>query len=99
MAELATQGITEYIVLALGGGAYYNAVTVATQQAGGFSDTQRAILERVFALFALHIERHMRSALPATCSTPTWARRPAARCCAAQSIAARANAYTPHLGI
>lgn len=59
MAELATQGITEYIVLALGGGAYYNAVTVATQQAGGFSDTQRAILERIFALFALHIERHI----------------------------------------
>ncbi|TWT15896.1 adenylate/guanylate cyclase domain-containing protein [Reyranella sp. CPCC 100927] len=59
MAELAAQGITEYIALALGGGAYHNAVTVATKQAGGFSDSQRTTLERLFALFALHIERHI----------------------------------------
>lgn len=59
MEELAAQGITEYMALALGGGTYHNAATVATRQAGGFSDSERASLERIFALFALHIERHI----------------------------------------
>src|SRR5262245_47886408 len=59
MAELAAEGITEYIMQALASGAYHNAVTVATRHAGGFSDTQRASLERIFTLFGLHIERHI----------------------------------------
>lgn len=60
VAELAAQGITEYLALPLrAGGAYHNAATAATRQPGGFTEAQNAALERVFALFALHVERHI----------------------------------------
>ena len=60
MAELAGQGITEYVAMPLrAGGAYHNAATFATAQAGGFESTQRDALERLSHLFALHVERHI----------------------------------------
>jgi len=60
LAELAAQDFTEYAALPLGGGgAYHNAATAATKQAGGFTEAQFAGLERVLRLFALHVERHI----------------------------------------
>ncbi len=60
MAELAEQGITEYIALPLGGsGTYHNAATVATTRPEGFTDAEVKAMERVLAIFALHVERHI----------------------------------------
>lgn len=60
MAELATQGMSEYLAVPLrAGGSYHNAATAATKQAGGFSDRQRGDLSRILRLFALHVERHI----------------------------------------
>jgi adenylate cyclase len=60
MAELARRGITEYVVMPLrAGGAYHNAASVATKQAGGFSDADRANISHILKLFALHVERHI----------------------------------------
>ena len=60
MAELAQQGIAEYIAVPLNsGGAYHNAATVATARATGFTAAEVAALERVLGLFALHVERHI----------------------------------------
>lgn len=60
MAELASQGIIEYIAMPLrAGGSYHNAATLATKQAGGFSDDQFSHLNRLFGLLALHVERHI----------------------------------------
>jgi adenylate cyclase len=60
MAELAKQGIVEYLALPLrAGGRYHNAATVATAHEGGFSGAQLAALQRVLKLFALHVERQI----------------------------------------
>jgi adenylate cyclase len=59
-AELAAQGLTDYLAEPLGGGGtYHNAATVATRRAGGFTDADLEVLKRLFALFALHVERHI----------------------------------------
>ena len=60
MADLARRGIVEYIIMPLRAGlAYHNAVSIATKQAGGFSDADRANIDRVLKLFGLHVERHI----------------------------------------
>lgn len=60
MAELAEQGITEYVAVPLhAGGSYHNAATAATRRAGGFTDRQIAGLTRILRLFALYVERHI----------------------------------------
>lgn len=59
VAELAKSGFTDYIALPLSGAAYHNAATVATRHDGGFSAEQRAQLDRVLGIFALHVERHI----------------------------------------
>lgn len=59
MADLARQGIVEYMLMPLGGGAYHNAATVATKHPDGFSDSEVAALHRVYTLFALHVGRHI----------------------------------------
>lgn len=60
MAELAEQGVTDYIARPLGGGSdYNNGGTIATKQPGGFSDAQYQALTAIFDLFALFIERHI----------------------------------------
>ncbi len=60
VAELAAQGITEYLAVPLrAGGAYHNAATVATMHEGGFSDSQFADLGALLRLLALHVERHI----------------------------------------
>ncbi len=60
LAELGALGITEYVAEPLvSGGAYHNAVTVATKSPTGFSDQDRRSLETVLKLLALHVERHI----------------------------------------
>ena len=60
MAELAKQGIVEYLAVPLrAGGQYHNAATVATKRAGGFSDAELVRLQHVLKLFALHVERQI----------------------------------------
>jgi adenylate cyclase len=58
-ADLRELGITHYLALPLGGAGYHNVATVATRQVGGFSDVQRATLEQLLRLLALHVERHI----------------------------------------
>ncbi len=59
-SELAEKGMTDYIGLPLStGGAYHNAVTIATKQAGGFREDQLAEIDRLLKPFALHVERHI----------------------------------------
>lgn len=57
--ELFDQGITDYLVEPIGGGAYHNAASLSTKQSDGFSDAQVAALQRILALFAIHVERHI----------------------------------------
>ena len=59
MADLAKQGIVDYLLLPLGGGTYHNAATLATKRPLGFSDADIAAVRRLLALFALHVERHI----------------------------------------
>jgi adenylate cyclase len=60
MEELAAAGFSEYIAIPLSAsGEKHNAVTLATQQAGGFSQPQCDTLVRLLDIFALHVERHI----------------------------------------
>lgn len=60
MEELTVAGFSEYIAVPLSAsGEKYNAITLATLQAGGFSQTQYDTLMRLLDVFALHIERHI----------------------------------------
>ena len=59
MADLARQGIVEYMTLPISGGAYHNAMTIATKSRDGFSDQEIATLKHLLSLFALHVARHM----------------------------------------
>jgi len=60
MADLAGQGITDYAALPLrSGGAYHNAATLGSDREGGFGEAGFATLQRLFRLFALHVERHI----------------------------------------
>ncbi len=60
MEELAAAGFSEYVAMPLSAsGEKYNAVTLATRQAGGFSQTQCDTLVRLLKIFALHVERHI----------------------------------------
>ncbi|MGI9476860.1 MAG: adenylate/guanylate cyclase domain-containing protein [Hyphomicrobiaceae bacterium] len=60
MEELAVAGFSEYVAIPLSAsGEKYNAVTLATQQAGGFAQAQYDTLMRLLDIFALHVERHI----------------------------------------
>lgn len=60
LAEIARDGITDYAALPLGAGdRMHNAMTVATRQAGGFSEAEFATIRRLLSPFALHVERHI----------------------------------------
>ncbi len=59
LAELAGQGIAEYVAMPIGGGGYSNSVSLGTSRATGFSDGEFGDLRRALALFALHVERHI----------------------------------------
>ncbi|NRB31795.1 MAG: adenylate/guanylate cyclase domain-containing protein [Rhizobiaceae bacterium] len=60
MAELAAAGFSDYIAIPLStSGERRNAVTLATRQAGGFSQAQIETLMQLLELFALHVERHV----------------------------------------
>ena len=60
MEELAASGFSEYLAMPLSAsGERYNSVTLTTQQAGGFRQTQRETLVRLLDFFALHVDRHI----------------------------------------
>ena len=60
MAELAAAGFSDYVAIPLSAsGERYNAVTLATRQAGGFTQAQLDTLMQLLDLFALHVERHI----------------------------------------
>ncbi|MEM7444422.1 MAG: adenylate/guanylate cyclase domain-containing protein [Pseudomonadota bacterium] len=60
VGDLIDAGIRHYVAMPLGAaGTYHNAITLATKDAGGFSRDQRAGLDRVLPIFALHVQRHI----------------------------------------
>lgn len=59
LVELAGRGFTQYLAIPLRSARKPNAVTLATRQAGGFTSAQSALLERLYRLFALHVDRHV----------------------------------------
>ncbi len=60
MAELEGEGYTDYMAFPLrAGGAYHNAMTIATQKPGGFTASDITTLDEVLQIFALHVERHI----------------------------------------
>ena len=60
MEELAATGFSEYIAVPLSAsGDKFNAITLSTQQAGGFAQAQYDTLMRLLDIFALHVERHI----------------------------------------
>ncbi|WP_223428947.1 adenylate/guanylate cyclase domain-containing protein [Tateyamaria pelophila] len=60
MAELAAAGFSEYIAIPLSAsGEKHNAVTLATLQANGFTQSQLDSLTRLLVFFALQVERHI----------------------------------------
>ncbi len=60
LGELAARGITDYLMQPLStGGAYHNAISLATSESGGFDDEVLAKTQRVLLLFALHVQRHI----------------------------------------
>lgn len=59
MAEYASMGFTDYVGMLLGGGRFRHAVAYATKRSQRFTDDEIAQVERLVALFALHVERHI----------------------------------------
>lgn len=60
IAELAGQGIVEYLAMPLrAGGAYHNATTAATKRPEGFPADSLAAFQQLLRLFSLHVERHI----------------------------------------
>ena len=60
LSDLKKQGIIEYAAVPLRtGGIQHNASTIATKQAGGFTEGQFAALTRLLRLLALHVARHI----------------------------------------
>lgn len=58
--DLAPQGVTDYVARPIGRrGRHYNAGTYATTRPGGFTAEQVAAMDRLYDLFALHLERHI----------------------------------------
>ncbi|XSC43203.1 adenylate/guanylate cyclase domain-containing protein [Bradyrhizobium sp. RDT10] len=58
MAELAQEGMTDYVALPLSGPGYRNAMTIATKRVGGFPKAELETLYGLLGLFALHVQRH-----------------------------------------
>ncbi len=59
IADLAEQGIVEYVAMPLQtGGAFVNVITVATSREGGFAPDDAAALKRIQGLLALHVDKH-----------------------------------------
>ncbi|MEQ9126550.1 MAG: adenylate/guanylate cyclase domain-containing protein, partial [Alphaproteobacteria bacterium] len=66
MADLAAEGFTDYVALPLNAvGAQHNAATLATRRPGGFSLETLTTLDRLLAIFALHVERHIQQRIAA----------------------------------
>ena len=59
MAEFASMGFTDYLGMLLGGGQFRQAISYSTKRAQRFTDDEIAQVERLMALFALHVERHI----------------------------------------
>ena len=60
LADLARQGVTDYVCRPIGkGGRFHNAATFGTFAPGRFSEAELARVNRVFDLYALHVDRHI----------------------------------------
>lgn len=60
VGDLIDAGIRAYVAMPLGAeGTYHNAITLATKREGGFTAEERAGIDRVLPLFALHVQRHI----------------------------------------
>lgn len=60
LRELGKKGITDYAAVPLRAvGRHHNAATVATKQAGGFSDEQFGEIAKLLKIFALHVQRNI----------------------------------------
>jgi adenylate cyclase len=58
MAELAQEGMTDYVALPLSGPGYRNAMTIATKRLRGLPKAELETLYGLLGLFALHVQRH-----------------------------------------
>jgi len=56
--DLRAMGFTEYAAMPMGGGGYYNVVSLATRRPGGFSTAQYDTITHLLRLLSLHVERH-----------------------------------------
>lgn len=62
MNTLFDEGFTDYVALPMSASCgRFNAVTLATRQAGGFGEDQLATLRYLIKLFGLHVDRHIAS--------------------------------------
>lgn len=65
LRELGHLGYSHYMALPLtaaggtGGGGQHNLVSLATRQPGGFTETERAGIDRLLSILALHVARHI----------------------------------------
>lgn len=60
LRDLKKKGLTDYAAIPLRAvGRHHNAATVATQQAGGFTETQFDEINRHLKMLALHVQRHI----------------------------------------
>lgn len=60
LMELAEQGILEYAALPMPAGSnVHNAVTIATKQAGGFTEAEFTEINHYLRLLALHVQKHI----------------------------------------
>jgi len=58
LADLAKEGIVDYIALPLSSSGRRNAITVGSRRIGGFTESELAQLRPLLSIFALHFERH-----------------------------------------
>ncbi|WP_349357656.1 adenylate/guanylate cyclase domain-containing protein [Stappia sp.] len=80
IADLEAAGFSDYVAMPLrAGGRYHNAMTIATRQPGGFSDTLYTRFARAARIFALHVERHIAEQLAANVVTTYLGREAGAR--------------------
>jgi adenylate cyclase len=59
MAEYAAMGFTDYVGILLGADQFRHVMAYATKRSPRFTDGEMVQIERLLALFALHVERHI----------------------------------------
>jgi adenylate cyclase len=58
LADLARDGIVDYIAVPLSGGGHRNMMTLSTRRPPGFTTEELNQIEPLFRLFALHVDRY-----------------------------------------